>query len=124
MGVSMSKPLAMIVEDDYEIANILSISLEDDFEIEHCADGNAAITRLDQVVPALIVLDLYLPEVSGVDVFAHIRSDARLKGTKVIVCTADALRADILRSQADLVLLKPISPIQLRELASRMMKTP
>lgn len=119
----MSKPLALIIEDDLEIAKILSISLKSEFEVEILADGHSAITRLAQVVPVLIMLDLHLPEVSGMEVFAHIRSDARFAGTKVILCTADALRAESLRSQADLVLLKPISPSQLRELASRMINT-
>lgn len=116
----MSKPLALIIEDDPEIATILSISLKNEFEVESITDGNLAITRLAQVVPVLIVLDLHLPEISGMDIFTHIRADARLRETKVIVCSADALRADVLRSQADLVLLKPVSPGQLRELACRM----
>ncbi len=116
----MSKPLALIIEDDPEIANILSISLGDAFEIELLLDGAQALARLTEVVPALILLDLYLPTVSGMDVFAQIRSDDRLKTAKVIVCTADALHAESLRSQADLVLLKPISPSQVHELASRM----
>ncbi|MBN2118289.1 MAG: response regulator [Anaerolineales bacterium] len=116
----MSKPLALIIEDDPEIGNILSISLQNEFEIELLNDGNEALVRLAQVVPALIMLDLYLPAVSGMDIFARIRSDPRLKTTKVIVCSADAIHADALRSQADLVLLKPISPSQVRELACRM----
>ncbi|HET9910956.1 MAG TPA: response regulator [Anaerolineales bacterium] len=119
----MTKPLALIIEDDLEIAKILSLSLKGEFEVEILADGNAAIARLAQVVPVLIMLDLHLPDVSGMDVFAHIRSDARFHGTKIILCTADALRAEALQSQVDLVLLKPISPSQLRELASRMIKT-
>ncbi len=119
----MSKPLALIIEDDLEIAKILSLSLKNHFEVETIADGNSAIIRLAQIVPVLIILDLHLPEVSGMDIFAHLRSDARFNGTKVIVCTADALRAEELRSQVDLVLLKPISPGQLRELASRMINT-
>lgn len=118
----MSKPLALIIEDDPEIANILSISLKQDFEVELYTDGNSAIAGLAQAVPLLIVLDLHLPEISGMEIFARIRSDARLAGTKVILCTADALRADALRSQADLVLLKPVSPGQLRELACRMIE--
>jgi two-component system, OmpR family, KDP operon response regulator KdpE len=116
----MSKPLALIIEDNPEIAKILSLSLRNEFEVESITDGNSAIARLAQVVPVLIVLDLHLPDVPGMDIFTRIRSDARLKATKVIVCTADALRAEMLRGQADLVLLKPISPGQLRELASRM----
>lgn len=115
----MSKPLALIIEDDPEIGNILSLSLENEFAIEIIQDGREALTRLAEIVPALIMLDLYLPTVSGMDIFQQIRSDDRLKTAKVIVCTADALHAESLRSQADLVLLKPISPIQVRELASR-----
>jgi CheY-like chemotaxis protein len=119
----MSKPLALIIEDDPEIGKILSISLQNEFEVERLTDGSSAVTRLAQIVPTLIVLDLHLPEVSGMDIFARIRADPRLAGTKVIVCTADALRAAALHGQADLVLLKPVSPSQLRELASRMMNT-
>jgi two-component system KDP operon response regulator KdpE len=119
----MIKPLALIIEDDFEIAKILSISLKNHFEVESFPDGYSAISRLAQIIPMLIVLDLHLPEVSGMDIFAHVRSDARLDGTKIIVCTADALRAESLRGQADLVLLKPVSPAQLRELASRMIDT-
>jgi DNA-binding response OmpR family regulator len=116
----MTKPLALIIEDDVEIGNILSLSLENEFKIEVVQDGQKALERLAEVVPALIMLDLYLPNVSGMDIFTQIRADARLKTSKVIVCTADALHADSLRNQADLVLLKPISPMQVRELASRM----
>lgn len=116
----MAKPVALIIEDDLEIAKILSISLKNEFEVEILTEGNVAIARLAQVVPLLIVLDLHLPVVSGMDILAHIRSDARFNGTKIIVCTADALRAEEMRGQVELVLLKPVSPVQLRELASRM----
>ena len=120
----MSKPLALIIEDDVEIANIISISLEKEFEIERYMDGETALNRLAQVIPVLIVLDLHLPNVSGADIFAQIRSDARLRQAKIILCTADALRAEALPNQADLVLLKPISPSQLRQLASRLIADP
>lgn len=116
----MEKPLALIIEDDLEISNIISISLQADFKIEPITDGEAALKRLSQVIPALVVLDLHLPNISGTEIFERIRSDPRLDASKVIVCTADAQRADLLRSQADMVLLKPISPAQLRLLASRL----
>jgi two-component system KDP operon response regulator KdpE len=120
----MSKPLAFVIEDDVEISNIISISLEKEFEIERYLNGKSALNRLAQVVPAVVVLDMNLPDVSGTDIFSQIRSDARLGSTKVILCTADALRAEALRDQADLVLLKPISPSQLRQLASRLIVNP
>lgn len=116
----MSKPLAMIIEDDVEIAKIFTIALKSDFEVEMFADGHSGLARLAHVIPVLIVLDLHLPELSGMEIFSRIRADARLDGTKIILCTADALGGEMLHSQADLVLLKPVSPGQLRELASRM----
>jgi two-component system catabolic regulation response regulator CreB len=70
----MTKPLALIIEDDLEIAKILALSLKNEFEVEILTDGNSAVTRLAQAVPALIMLDLHLPEVSGMDIFARIRS--------------------------------------------------
>jgi chemosensory pili system protein ChpA (sensor histidine kinase/response regulator) len=116
----MSKPIALIIEDDPQIGDILSISLRNEFKTELMQDGNEALERLAEIVPALIMLDLNLPAVSGKDIFAQISSDARFKNTRVILCTADALQAESLRHQADLVLLKPVSPSQVRELASRM----
>jgi CheY-like chemotaxis protein len=82
-------------------------------------DGRTAVTRLADVVPALIVLDLHLPGISGGEILARIRADARLSKTRVILATADDRQADLINEQADIVLLKPISPTQLRELAKR-----
>ena len=64
------------------------------------------------------MLDLHLPHVSGPDILRHIRVDARLTETRVIVATAHARIAESIRREADLVLLKPISFSQLRDLAA------
>ena len=66
------------------------------------------------------MLDLYLPHASGDDILHLIRSEARLAQTRVIVATADPLMADSLQAEADLVLIKPISFSQLRDLAVRL----
>jgi two-component system alkaline phosphatase synthesis response regulator PhoP len=116
----MTKLFALIIEDDPETGKILSVSLQSKFETEIITNGDAALSKLAQVIPALIILDLHLPNVSGIDILAQIRVDRRFDGTRIILCTADALRAESLRKQADFVLLKPISTNQLRELASRL----
>jgi CheY-like chemotaxis protein len=66
------------------------------------------------------VLDLHLPEVSGSEILAAIRANASLAHTKVVLATADHLTAESLREDADLVLLKPISFKQLRDLSGRL----
>lgn len=118
----MTKPLALIVEDDPGLSQIFSMALQDDFDTEAVSDGYAAQARLAQVVPAVVVLDLHIPGPSGATIFDLLRGDARFAKTRTIVSTADANEAELLRDRADIVLLKPVSPIQLRELASRLFK--
>ncbi|MEM7030969.1 MAG: response regulator, partial [Chloroflexota bacterium] len=91
-----------------------------DFDVENIYDGERAIKRLDESEPSLVVLDLHIPLISGRKVFEHIKRDERLNETRVMIATADPHRADWLREQADLVLVKPVSFDQLAELASRL----
>lgn len=115
----MTKPLAFVVEDDPQLNKIFAISLRKDFEVESCFDGDEALARLGQIVPDVVVLDINLPGASGVEILARIRADARLSATKVIISSANERIAEELEEQADLVLLKPVSPRQLSELALR-----
>jgi len=115
----MTKPLVLIVEDDPKLNEIITITLQADFEIESCADGDTAAARLKQIVPNIVVLDLNLPGASGKDILADIRADARLAKTRVILTTADERQAETMTDDVDIALLKPVSPMQLRELALR-----
>ena len=118
----MSKPLALIIEDDPDLSEIFSVSLRGGgFDTELIRDGQAAIDRLVGEPPAIIVLDLHLPHVDGATILAAIRANDRYAKTAVIVATADAQLSDGLRVKADLVLLKPVGVDQLRDLAKRML---
>lgn len=118
----MSKPVAFIVEDDSTLNKIASITLQADFEIETFMDGLSAAKRLDEVTPDLVVLDLHIPSVSGMEILKKIRGEERLGKTRVILTTADERQAETLTDAADIILLKPVSPGQLRELAQRLSK--
>ena len=114
------KPLAYIVEDNHDTVIIFRGALElAGYEVEAAYDGAVAKKYLTETVPDLIVLDLHIPNVSGDVVLQQIRSDERLKETRVFLATADANMAAQLRDQAELVLLKPIGFSQLKELAER-----
>lgn len=116
-----NNPLALIIEDDPKLADIFNIALKEAlYDTEVISDGRLALARLGDVVPSIVVLDLHLPEVSGETILQHIRSDDRLVATRVMLATADALKAEKLRSKANIVLLKPISFTQLRDLAARL----
>ncbi len=112
--------LALIIEDDLSVANIYAEALRmAGYEPEIIHNGRDALNRLREVVPTIILLDLHLPEVSGPDIWQRIRAESRLNDTRIIVATADPLLAEEMRDHVDLVLLKPISFVQLRDLAIR-----
>ena len=116
----MTKPFALIIEDDPQLGQIFTLTLETEFDTELITEGLSALARLKQVVPIVIVLDLHLPGASGKEILTQIRADERLANTRVILATADARQAELLSHEADLILLKPVSPMQLRELAVRL----
>ena len=117
----MTNPVALIIEDDESLSTVFSMALQmAGFETEIARSGNVALTRLAEITPELILLDLHLPHVAGQDILRQIRAEERLASTWVILATADAIMAEGLRGEADLVLLKPISVTQLRDLAKRL----
>lgn len=121
----MPNPLALIIEDEQTLADLFATALQRaEFDTEVYHDGQEALTRLGEIVPDVIVLDLYLPNVSGRTILEYVRSEERLSQTRVLLATADAALADSLRSQVDISLLKPINFSQLRDLAWRLRPTP
>ena len=115
--------LALIIEDDEDLANIFAEALRGvGFEVEHVVDGRMGQQRLKQDPPPyLILLDMHLPHVSGADLLTNIiRKDERLASTIVIITTADARMGEAYTEQADFVMIKPISFVQLRDLTSRL----
>ena len=116
------KPLALVIEDDPEQQKIFSQAIKmAGFSVEVIDDGEKAMQRLAEVTAHLIVLDLHLPTISGDEILRRIRADERLASVSVILATADPLLAETLSAESDLVLLKPISFIQLRDLATRLL---
>ena len=117
----MAKPLALIVEDEFDISIVFSKALQAaGFDTEVIHSGDVALEWLSSSRPDIVILDLNLPRVTGPEILQHIRTDERLKKIPVIVATAYARLAEGVRDQADRVLFKPISFAQLRDLSARL----
>ena len=114
--------LALIIEDDEDLANIFAEALRGvGYEVEHLADGKIAQERLrNGPAPFLILLDMHLPHVSGGELLTKIKQDERFANTMIILTTADARMSEAYSDQADFVMIKPISFVQLRDLTSRL----
>lgn len=117
----MTLPLALVIEDDPDIASVFSFALQlAGYATQAIEDGGRAVEQIDTLVPALVLLDLNLPHVSGESILRHIRTQVRLAKTRVIIATAKDRAAEFLHQEADMVLIKPISTNQLMELAARL----
>ncbi len=118
-------PLALVVEDDPVQAEIFTRAIADaGYQVQHLASGDAALNALQNETPLLVLLDLHLPKIAGMEILRFIRREPRLADTRVVLATADPRQAEIVRSETDLVLIKPISFGQLRALAQRLLPKP
>lgn len=117
------KPGILVVDDEADTFEVLAFKLrEAGFEPFAAADGRAALLLARTRKPALIVLDLMLPEVDGLDVCRLLRRDPATASIPVIMLTAKAAETDRivgLEIGADDYVTKPFSP---RELVLRIRK--
>jgi DNA-binding response OmpR family regulator len=117
----MPKNLALIIEDDIDLSEIFTRALQAaGFDVETIRDGKVAQERLGEVVPNVIVLDMHLPQVDGSTLLKQIQADERLSKVRIIIATADSLQAEFYRSMATIVMVKPISFSQLRDISKRL----
>ena len=115
----MSRRTILVVDDDPRTVEIVRLRLErDGFRVHAAADGEAALAAVRDLSPDLIVLDLMLPKIDGLDV-CHILRTEHEREIPIIMLTARATEEDTLLgldSGADDYLTKPFSP---RELSAR-----
>lgn len=117
----MEKPLVLIVEDERDIAALFRHVMDlAGYRTEVAANGKTALERLADCQPAVVLLDLSLPGISGVNVLQRMRVDESLKEIPVVVITAYAELAESMAVEPDLVMLKPVSPVQLTDLVQRL----
>jgi CheY-like chemotaxis protein len=115
------KPIALVVEDDEDQNIIFSAALERaGYIVEPAFSGRMAQQLLEQLVPAMVILDLHMPDFNGDVVLKQIQSDSRLKDVIVVVATSDASFAAKLDIEAEFVLIKPVGFSQLSQLATRL----
>lgn len=117
----MLENLALVIEDDLDLSEIFTRALETaGFDVETIRDGQIAQDRLGEVVPKVVVLDMHLPHVDGATLLQQIHADERLKDVRIIIATADAVQAEFYGDMATIVMVKPISFSQLRDISSRL----
>jgi len=103
----------LVVEDDLDIRELISFNLQNEgHQVFEAKDGEAGIDKAREKLPDLILLDLMLPGIQGLDVCRIIKSDQETKETPIIIVTALGQEEDIvkgLETGADDYITKPFS---------------
>lgn len=106
------KQTILIVEDDEDLRHLLKTSLAlAGYDVREASDGLEALHKLDQSPPDLVVLDIMLPQISGLIVRQEIAAHALTREIPVVIITGSATQFDPTDSAC--ILRKPISPDQL-----------
>lgn len=105
------------VEDDASIRDIEVYALTSSgFEAKGFEDGNSFITALGQEIPELVVLDVMLPGIDGIEILKRMRGDSRYSSIPVVMATAKGAEYDKIKGLdlgADYYLTKPFGVMEL-----------
>jgi two-component system, OmpR family, alkaline phosphatase synthesis response regulator PhoP len=111
---AMSKAHILVVEDEEDIRELIRISLaRDGYRVTCVESGEQALADLGRVQPDLVLLDLMLPGIDGMDVCRHLKHIPEMGRLPIIMLTAKSEEADIvagLECGADDYVVKPFSP--------------
>ena len=110
----------LVIEDDKDIVELVRYNLEKDgYQVASSGDGGTGLAQVRKTPPDLLILDLMLPKISGLEICKEIRKDVTLNRLPVLILTAKGEEADRvvgLELGADDYVTKPFSP---RELEAR-----
>ena len=110
----MNKPLILVVEDDGTVRNLIATTLKsNDSRFLTAADGEAAIAAASTRQPDIVLLDLGLPDMDGVEVIRRIRSWSQMPIIVISARSEDGDKIAALDAGADDYLTKPFSVAEL-----------
>jgi DNA-binding response OmpR family regulator len=109
----MSRPKILIVEDDRSIADVLAYNLDEiGYEVQCAYNGQTGVEKAKLIMPDVIVLDVMLPGIDGLEVCRRLRATPETQNAKILMLTAKAEEGDQLVGfsvGADDYVIKPFS---------------
>jgi len=112
----MSKPLALVVEDNADVLDYIRACLLPEWEVLTARNGTAGLTLAQEELPNVIISDVMMPGMDGFALTEALKSDLRTSHIPILLLTAKSTRADILEGLskgADDYLIKPFDKAEL-----------
>ena len=117
----------VIVEDEPDTAEMFAEMMRmSGYQILKAYNGTSAVALITKEKPAAVVLDLMMPDLSGLEVLRLVRNDPDIADTPVVVVTAKSLPSDIkkgLEAGASVYLTKPVGFLDLKSAVERVIRT-
>jgi CheY-like chemotaxis protein len=111
----------LVVEDDNSLSVLLRLIMKvqpEDWDVSSAATGLEALSQVEKLAPDLVLLDIMMPEMDGLEVARHLHGEERYRNPKVVILSALS-DPDTQRKAKEAGVLeywiKPISPDELRE---------
>ena len=115
---TIRKKKILIVEDDPDIRIMMEYILKDEYDLVLSEDGRSGIDKALEEKPDVILLDIYMPGISGFEVCKAVRDNPEISSTPIIILTAGALKEEITNGYAlgaNDYIFKPFDPEELIE---------
>lgn len=114
----------LVIEDNHDIAHYIGSQFEDHYSVSYATDGEEGFRKAVEFVPDLIITDLMMPGVNGLELCRQIRSNEIVNHIPIIVVTAKVSEEERIRgieAGADAYLTKPFNTTELRMLVERLL---
>jgi DNA-binding response OmpR family regulator len=113
----MADPTVLVVDDDPVIQKLLQVNFEmEGYHVITAGDGEEGLKRAQQEMPDVVLLDVMMPKMNGLEVAAALKADDGTAGIPVILLSAKAQSSDIqagVEAGADDYVTKPFDPLEL-----------
>ncbi len=117
--------IVLIIEDNQEVGKFLAKSLENEYRVVQAHNGFDGLRKAVTLIPDIILSDIHMPGVSGIEVARLIKNDEKTSHIPVMLITADSFEANKIKaieSGADEILIKPVSLKELKARISTILK--
>ena len=95
-------PLILVVDDDPDTRSMVKTILENSaFKVAEAENGRVALDKIEELEPALILLDINMPEMNGYDVVIHLKQKPETQNIPVIMLTAKSEPEDLIAGYKD-----------------------
>jgi len=120
---AMTQKTVLIIEDEEDAAELFSEMMRvSGFRVLKTSKSKPAISMMTEDKPDLVLLDIMMPEISGLEILREMRRDPNLSDVPVIVLTAKSMPADIkngMEAGASTYITKPVGFQELKEAVER-----